>query len=96
MQAGRLVSGALLAVGVMLVGCGGPLEGDPGTDDLMSREDPVPDCSLSSAGTIYYSTAARTAIVGYRGCGCGAWTSWGQTTAYTTSTTLCVAGPNPD
>lgn len=95
MQAGRFVSGALLAVGVLLAGCGGPVEEGTETHDMTSREELVPDCRDTTAGTIYYSTATRLYIVGYRGCGCGRWTSWGTTTSYSSATSLCVPPQNP-
>ncbi|NTX08248.1 hypothetical protein [Myxococcus sp. CA040A] len=89
MQAGKYVSGALLAVGLMLAGCGGPTVEDTEAPDLTSREALVPDCTGSTAGTIYYSNAAHTAMVGYMGCGCGRWTRWGQTSSYSSATDLC-------
>ncbi|WP_426731961.1 hypothetical protein [Myxococcus faecalis] len=90
MQAGRFVSGALLAVGLMLAGCGGPLEEDLGEQESTSREGLVPDCSITSAGTVYYTSSTRLRIVGYRGCGCGSWTNWGTTSTYSQSTNACI------
>ncbi|MFY1831192.1 hypothetical protein ACN47A_35090 [Myxococcus fulvus] len=96
MQAGRFISGALLAVGLMLAGCGGPLEGDAGTDSLTSREALIPNCTSSREGVIFYSSSAHTSMVGYTGCGCGRWTSWGSTTAYSAVTNQCVPPSNPE
>ncbi|MCP3060644.1 hypothetical protein LXT21_17815 [Myxococcus sp. K38C18041901] len=95
MQAGRFISGALVAVGLMLAGCGGPLEEDLGEHEAASREGLVPDCSTTSAGTVYYPSATSNRIVGFRGCGCGSWTSWGTTTAYSRSTNACIPPVSP-
>ncbi len=96
MQAGNFVSGALLAVGLMLVGCGGPTVEDTGAQDLTSREALVPNCSDTTEGFISYSNAQYTQIVGYSGCGCGRWTRWGQSTQYSIVTDLCVPPQTPE
>ncbi|MCP3060645.1 hypothetical protein LXT21_17820 [Myxococcus sp. K38C18041901] len=96
MQAGALFGGALLAVGLMLTGCGGPAEEEDGTEALTSREALIPNCTSSREGVIFYSSAAQTSMVGYTGCGCGRWTSWGFTTAYSAVTNQCVPPSSPE
>ncbi|MCP3169759.1 hypothetical protein [Myxococcus qinghaiensis] len=85
MQAGKFVSGALLAVGLMLVGCGGPVVGDTEAQDLTSREDAAPNCNGIYYEHTYYSDATYMNPVGYRSCDCSFWSSYGRTTAFVES-----------
>ncbi|MBN8232131.1 hypothetical protein JYK02_31905 [Corallococcus macrosporus] len=63
--------GGLLA---LAVGCGGPMEQEE-APDLASQEAPLPDCASSVTSVRTYYNAARTTIIGERGCDCGYWLS---------------------
>jgi len=82
MQAGKFVSGALLAVGLMMAGCGGPAVEDTEAQDLTSREDAAPNCNGVYYEHTYYSDATYTTIVGTRECDCSNWVIWGRTSAF--------------
>ncbi|MFY2560970.1 hypothetical protein ACN469_25435 [Corallococcus terminator] len=82
MQAGRFISGALLAAGLMMVGCGGPVVEDTEAQDLTSYEAPLPNCDGLNYEYTYYSDATYTTVVGGRGCDCSFWSAWGKITAF--------------
>ncbi|NTX08253.1 MULTISPECIES: hypothetical protein [Myxococcus] len=82
MQAGRFVSGALLAVGLMLAGCGGAAVEDTEAQDLTSREDAVPNCNGIAYDREYYSDASYSTLVGTRSCDCSNYGQWGRVTAF--------------
>ncbi|MET0406062.1 MAG: hypothetical protein ABW123_26835 [Cystobacter sp.] len=74
--------GLSLTMGLMVVGCGAPLEETEQESALEVREDAIPDCSVGGAYTAYYSDATQSVLVGERGCYCNSWVSWGKTTAF--------------
>jgi hypothetical protein len=82
MQARNLIGSGLLAVGMLLAGCGGTPVDETQVDDLGVREDAIPDCSGQDYEYTYYSDAAKTTVIGSRGCSCGVWGSWGRTSSY--------------
>jgi hypothetical protein len=70
----------LLATALM-VGCGAPVEQEEET--LVSTQEAlIPDCNGLHDAINYYSDAARTNLIGIRGCYCGSWSSWGKTSVY--------------
>ncbi|MCP3100529.1 hypothetical protein LZ198_16795 [Myxococcus sp. K15C18031901] len=76
-----IVSG-LAAMACMAVGCGAPVEQEE-VQDLSSQEAAIPDCSGSPDSLImYFRDATFSEQIGGRGCHCGWWESWGQTSAY--------------
>lgn len=76
------ISGGLLTMALMAVGCGAPIEQEEGPD-LSTQEAPIPDCSGSPDSLVtYWSDATYTVQIGGRGCHCGWWESWGRTSAY--------------
>ncbi|NOK19762.1 hypothetical protein [Corallococcus carmarthensis] len=77
--------GGLLA---MAVGCGGPMELEEGSD-LASQESALPDCLNTDNMITYYNNASHSIIVGQRGCYCGNWVSWGQTSSTYWENTSC-------
>ncbi len=83
MQARNLIGSGLLAVGMLLAGCGGaPVDEATQFDELSTREDALPDCTGQDYSYEYYSDATKTTLVGERGCSCGAWFRWGTTSSY--------------
>lgn len=82
MQAGRFISGALLATGLMMVGCGGPVVEDTEAPDLTSQEGALPNCEGRNYEYTYYSDATRSTVVGARGCDCYFWSAWGRITEF--------------
>ncbi|MFY0566654.1 hypothetical protein ACN28E_22835 [Archangium lansingense] len=82
MQARKLIGSGLLAVGLMLAGCGGSVLDETQVADLSVREDELPDCSGQDYEYEYYSDATKTTLVGTRGCSCGVWVRWGTITSY--------------
>lgn len=84
MQTRKFIGSALLAVGLMMTGCGGvPAEGTEQTNaNLSTREDELPDCTGQNYETTYYSDATYASVVGSRGCSCGAYFRWGVTSSY--------------
>lgn len=85
MKRTKWVASLSLAVGVMMVGCGGAVpETEQESSNTETRQDALPDCSNPGAGfTIYYSDAAHTTEIGGRGCSCYTYYSWGKTSIYT-------------
>ncbi|AGC43774.1 hypothetical protein MYSTI_02458 [Myxococcus stipitatus DSM 14675] len=82
MQAGRFISGALLAAGLVMVGCGGPVEEGLEGQELTSQEEALPNCNGLNYEYTYYSDATYTTVVGVRGCDCSYWAAWGKITSF--------------
>ncbi|QSQ23378.1 hypothetical protein JY651_51335 [Pyxidicoccus parkwayensis] len=82
MKARHFIGSALLMAGMLMVGCGGTEGTQVEEDHLATSEDPIPDCTNVYSMTTYYSDAAKTNVVGERGCDCGAWIRWGSTSGY--------------
>jgi hypothetical protein len=82
MQARNLIGSGLLAVGMMLAGCGGAPVDEAAQLDLATSEAELPDCTGQNYETEYYSDATYTTLVGTRGCSCGAYFRWGVTSSY--------------
>jgi hypothetical protein len=83
MKSVKRLAGLSLAMGLLMVGCGGPVtEPEQEAASLETREDALPDCSDPGAlYTEYYSDATYTSVVGGKGCSCGAYISWGNRTS---------------
>ncbi|MFP2924782.1 hypothetical protein ACLESO_06110 [Pyxidicoccus sp. 3LG] len=72
MQAGKLVSGVMLAAGLLATGCGGT-EADMGMEEesnLSSREDAVVWCSDKSWRVNFYAEPELINVVGTMQCRC--------------------------
>ncbi|MCY1040845.1 hypothetical protein OV208_05870 [Corallococcus sp. bb12-1] len=71
-----MMSGAALAVGLMLSGCGvdSTLDAEP---DLATRKDELPPCEGDQQySRVFYSDAAMTQEVGRWRCFCGEGSAW--------------------
>lgn len=83
------IFGGLVAMALMAVGCGAPVEQEEGTD-LATQEAAIPDCSGSPDTLItYWRDATYSEQIGGRGCHCGWWESWGKTSAYSQTPNEC-------
>jgi hypothetical protein len=82
MQTRKLIGSALLAAGMLMVGCGGATIETIEQDHLATSEDAAKDCSGQNYEFTYYSDATKTTVVGERSCDCSNWVRWGTTTAY--------------
>jgi hypothetical protein len=75
--------GLLLAVGMLLAGCGGTEVAEAPAPSLETREDRF---VCNEVGTYhiwnYYADAAMTVVVGQRICDCDGPSSWGRSTAF--------------
>ncbi|NVJ24133.1 MULTISPECIES: hypothetical protein [Myxococcus] len=70
--------GGLLA---MAVGCGGPMEQEEDSNQS-SQESPLPNCTNMPTSVKRYYHASMTKVIGERGCSCGSYVNWGQTSIY--------------
>ena len=77
------MAGMSLAMGLMMVGCGGPVESEQESASVETREDALPECSHGGTLVEYYSDATYNSLVGARGCECGAYVRWGKTSSFT-------------
>jgi hypothetical protein len=83
------IFGGLLAMSMMAVGCGTPVEQEE-ESHLATQEAPIPDCSGSPDSLItYWKDATYSEQIGGRGCHCGWWESWGKTSPYQQNINEC-------
>ncbi|MCP3060173.1 hypothetical protein LXT21_15420 [Myxococcus sp. K38C18041901] len=85
MKTGSFIRGALLAAGLMMVGCGGPVVEDAEAQDLTSREDAAPNCNGVYYEHTYYRDDTYTTIVGSRACDCSFYSGFGRISAFVES-----------
>jgi hypothetical protein len=76
MQMRTVVSGLLLAVGLLAGGCGGIDATPDEQSDLSTRKDALPSCWGESYTRIFYSDPGFTTEVGRWDCYCGEGSAW--------------------
>jgi hypothetical protein len=76
-------AGLSLTMG-LVVGCGGVVDDETTQESsqMETRQDAIPDCSSGDYYTMYFSDATYTTLIGGRGCHCGSYASWGQSSTY--------------
>ncbi|RYZ42100.1 MAG: hypothetical protein EOO71_09410 [Myxococcaceae bacterium] len=77
MRINAMMSGAALAVGLMLSGCGGVESTLDAQPDLSTRKDELPPCEGDQQySRVFYSDAAMTNEIGRWRCYCGEGSAW--------------------